>query len=286
MTPILCARGCTVRGRHVADPCDESCTGCLPARVADGLAVCTRCERIVRDGLRDVASLYADLGDPRRSAIPGQRRGGGGPPLLISDAARAARSAIRAALVSWCLVLEEDYRLTLPADTVRAMAHHVAVQAGRLLDSEHADQLVHDIEGAVSVAWRLARPGRPRLRIQCDCGEWVAVATGEDEVMTCRGCDAWGVLSWWVEREPGRALAGAVTLREAADILLMHHGHDVPLATLRTWTRWRDEDHPPPLRPIPWVAQRAGDEALRYDMAAIVTQADAMRARRRRVRVA
>ena len=57
MTPILCARGCTVRGRHVADPCDESCTGCLPARVADGLAVCTRCERIVRDGLRDVASL-------------------------------------------------------------------------------------------------------------------------------------------------------------------------------------------------------------------------------------
>lgn len=231
MTPILCARGCTIRARHTSDDCTEECNGCLPARAVDGLAVCSRCERTTRDGLRDLAGLWADLGDPRRSAIPGQRRGDHGPPLLLSDAARDARSAIRACLVAWCLVLQDDYRMRLPADTVRAMAHHVSVQAGRLLASEHADQLVHDI-GAVTKAKSLLQRSS-RLRIRCDCGEWVAVAEAEDQIMTCRGCDAWGLLSWWVKQAPQSE--GPLPLRDLPAWLLVHQGLDVPSTQLRTW---------------------------------------------------
>lgn len=216
LTPTLCIRGCTIRGRHIADECTEDCTGCLPARATDGLLVCIRCEKTTREGLRDIAGLWADLGDPRRAPVP--RQGGvsdDGPPLLIGDAARDARSAIRACLVAWCHVLNEDYAITYPADTVRAMAHHVAVQAGRLLTSEHADQLVHDVAGISKDAWRLARPaGRRGVYAQCpDCAsrvrlEMVHLLNAPCTEMVCRNldhmadvtcwqCGSSGDLRWW-----------------------------------------------------------------------------------------
>jgi ribosomal protein S27E len=138
-------------------------------------------------------------------------------------------------------VLAEDWSLTLPADTVRAMAHHVAVQAGRLLASGHADQLVHDVRGCVATARRLTSPSRRQpIRVACpDCGERVALSTDPDEAVRCRGCGTWGVLAWWREQLVPD-LDAPMTLRDASDWLLVHHGRDVPLETLRTWSKRAD----------------------------------------------
>ena len=212
MTVRLCVIGHHVPGKHRDGCTDTDCRSCVPAMATHGLQVCSWHEKRTRDALRDLPGLWADLGDPRRGRTSTNRSTDDGSPMLIGDAHRNARSQIRACLVGWCMILHEDYALSLPADTVRAMAHHVAVQAGRLLNSEHADQLVAELlghtdedgdrhEGAAPTAWRLARPASSRTwRILCDCGERVPVEADGDVIMRCRGCDAWGVLSWWIER--------------------------------------------------------------------------------------
>lgn len=201
MTHTPCVVAHPVPGRH-ADACTaQNCPGCLPALATTGLLVCSWHERRVRGGLRDLPGLWADLGDPRKSTQPGSGRGGdsGGSPMLISDTRRAARSAIRALLVSWCLVLTDDYALTTPPDTIRGMAHHVAVQAGRLLASHHADQLCHDIDTATREAWRLARPGHHRgIRVACPtCGHRVALRPDDHGDVRCTECGEHGDIRWW-----------------------------------------------------------------------------------------
>ena len=115
-----------------------------PQRLAEPtLQVCSADETTVRVALRDASGLYADLGDPRRGKALGGVRGGD-KPSPMPDARLHARDAIRTALVGWCKVLEDGFDCTVPADTVRAMAHHVATQAGRLLASDAAEGLVSD----------------------------------------------------------------------------------------------------------------------------------------------
>lgn len=200
-TRALCVVGHTIPGRHL-DGCPiADCPGCLPAIAADGLQVCAWHERRTRDGLRDLPGLWADLADPRRSRTTtnGPTGRDNGSPMLIDDARRQARSAIRMLLVAWCITLRDDYHLREPADTVRACAHHVAVHAGRLLASEHADQLVHDIESAVREARRLAHP-RPRLgvTVPCpSCGHRVALAPDQRDDVTCAECGETGDIRWW-----------------------------------------------------------------------------------------
>lgn len=196
-----CVLAHAIPGRHL-DACTEpDCPGCLPAIATTGLQVCAWHERRVRDGLRDLPGLWADLGDPRTSTRPRSGSSGEPPgsPMLISDNRRAARSAIRALLVSWCLVLADDYALTTPPDTIRGMAHHVAVQAGRLLASEHADQLTHDVETATREAWRLARPGaRGGVTVACpSCGHRVRLRPDADQDVRCPECGEHGDIRWW-----------------------------------------------------------------------------------------
>jgi hypothetical protein len=216
----LCARGCTF-------PDDN------PRPAAPGLWVCLRCEHQVRAALRDLPGLWADLGDTRR----GKRLDNSAPsaekPPPLSDDARNARSAIKAALVAWCFILDEDFGMSLPADTVRAMAHHVAVQTGRLLASEHADQLVHDVVTAAREARRLAYPVSS-LTVECSCGCRVRIDQDPDVRTTCAGCGEAGTSTWWLHQLVPDALQ-PMTAEEGVAWLANAHRIQVSAEMIRQW---------------------------------------------------
>jgi hypothetical protein len=104
---------CVVRGQHAATCADPECTGCLPSPAAPGSRVCGWHHDGTRDMLtgstreRVVPSL-ADLYEALAEAPVGARGAGDGEAAqVIGDERRNARSAIKAMLVSWCLVLAE-----------------------------------------------------------------------------------------------------------------------------------------------------------------------------------
>lgn len=83
-------------------------------------------------------------------------------------------------------------------DVLVALADHIDRHLAWLLAGEHAEQLLHDLAAVQAEARRWANRARPdRLRILCSCGDRVPVDT--DQIMECRGCGRWGVLSWWIE---------------------------------------------------------------------------------------
>ena len=99
-----------------------------------------------------------------------------------------------------------------------------------LADPDHADQLLSDLEDAGS--WQaLATPEPATLTIACVCGQRVRVEP--DQIMRCRTCGTWGVLSWWIEQAP--VVEGPLPLRDLPGWLLVHHGMDVGVERLRTW---------------------------------------------------
>lgn len=104
---------CVVRGQHAATCADEQCTGCLPTPAAPGSRACGWHHDGTRDMLtgssreRVVPSL-ADLYEALAEAPVGARGPGDGEAAqVIGDERRNARSAIKAMLVSWCLLLAE-----------------------------------------------------------------------------------------------------------------------------------------------------------------------------------
>jgi hypothetical protein len=279
---IACDHGCSLRDRHRVECADDQCAGCLSRPALDGLRVCSGCERKAMEGLRGIPELYVDLGDPRRGGgIPrfskynssGPKRPEACPecdnggscgrkhreaPPIISDAARDARSAIRAGLVSWCLLLEEERRITLPEDDVRAMATHVHRHAQNLLASpEHADQLVHDVTfwgEARLVAYRV----RPDLTIACECGGRVKVDLAD--VMTCRACGSWGEYTWWAKQGVPEQESDVATAQDIVDWLIRAHDLPVTYGTLRQWR----------LRYKPIAAGRDAKSRALYDKAAVL----------------
>lgn len=262
-------------------------------QAAPGLQACVWHRQHTADVLAVLPDVWATLGEPRWPSMVPTQGGSGETSQPISDARRQARTAISALLVSWVLILVDADRASIPNDLgdrqVTWCCQTITTHLDWLLaHPEHADQLLHDLEDAGS--WRaMAEPDPPSLTIECACSRRVRVEA--DELMRCSGCGAWGTLEWWIEQVQGRPADSPVTLREAVDVLLARHGHDVPLPTLRTWARWRRdpddpdvEPTPPRLLPVPWVAV-PGDLAARYDMLTIVAQADAMKARRRTARI-
>lgn len=257
MTRLSCAAGCTLRGRHLDECTDEQqCAGCLPAMAADGLQVCQRCERRTADSLRFLPELYDDLAEPRRGgglpkftkgSSPGPKRPeacakcDAGTPCgrthretaqIIEDAARDARSAIRAGLVTWCLLLEEERSISLPADDVQAMSKHVHRHLIGLLGSEHADQIVHDVRfwnEAKMIAYR----ARPDLTIACECGARVRVDLAD--TMTCSACGQWGDYQWWASQGVPTEESLTATAQDTLDWLLRTHDLPVTYGTLRVW---------------------------------------------------
>lgn len=244
-----CAVEHTVPGRHLDGCTDTDCRGCSPAAAARQLWVCRWHERRVDDGLAALPGLYADLGDPRRGK---GTAGGGGAGLPMSDERRDARTAIRATLTDWCLTLKREHARTLPANTVRAMAGHVRTHRDPLLAGRHAVALVADLLGVedadgvrqgaavVTVAWRLARPGRgTAVRILCTCGHRVPLDVDPSDpggLITCPNCGEYGTVRWWRDR-----LAGDVDGPRCADDviawLILERG--LPIDSERMHTRIR-----------------------------------------------
>lgn len=241
---IECACGCKLRDRHLTDCVDDACAGCLPAPALEPLRVCRRCERRAAEALRGLPGLVQDVEDSQvlRAASGAS---GGDKPLPIDPDAMDWRWRVRACLVAWCRILEEDFGANLAdaQDTVTWMTAKVRTAADRLLaHPEHADQLVADLcgwseddgrrhLGLIGEGRKLAFRGRgARQRIRCSCGSWVAV--DPTEFMTCPGCGEQGVLDWWRQREVGEDPA-PMTLRDLSLWLALHHGRNVPERTLR-----------------------------------------------------
>lgn len=148
-------------------------------------------------------------------------------------------------LVGWVKVLEEDFQANLEGcdDTIRWMADKVGIYAGRLLASEHADQLVSDLVGStdedghrhgdlVGEGRRLIAKGGPRpMTIQCQCGQRVRVDA--DNLMECRNCGEWGDVNHWMRFAP--EIPGPRTAQDTINWLLVKHGEQVQYATLRQW---------------------------------------------------
>jgi hypothetical protein len=207
--PRLCVVAHTIPRAHHDACSDPKCTGCRPALAGHNSLVCDHHDQRVRDGLRDLPDLDEQLLDPWRSKRAGT--GNGEPPAPANPDRIAIRDQIRQFCWTWCHVLADDWGITLPdRDTIAAMTHTIAVQAGRLLNSEHADQLVVEMyggteeqlgiarRGLVPSARALAYPaGRQPLTIACDCGGRVALTTDNDVFIVCPHCGERGVLAWW-----------------------------------------------------------------------------------------
>ena len=118
---IACVCGCTLRGRHTTECTVDDCPGCLSAPAATGLRVCERCtDRVLRavsvsDGL---AAVWADV--EASMVLKGRQRGAGGRerPLPVDLDAADWRTAVRACLVGWMLILEEDFGAVIDREAV------------------------------------------------------------------------------------------------------------------------------------------------------------------------
>lgn len=167
-TARLCDRGCTIRGQH-RDGCPiDRCHGCLPALAAPGLRLCWPDIEGVRVALgvrgatnpraddASLTDLWAAVEDA--SVLPARApggRGGNDPASPVDDTAVAWRTAVRATLVTWCRILEEELGVPLgdARDDVAWMVRHVGWSADRLLaHPEHADQLAADLLGWTETA--------------------------------------------------------------------------------------------------------------------------------------
>jgi hypothetical protein len=111
-----CVRGCTIRARHL-DGCDvPDCPGCLPAMAAPGLAVCERdADRThgALSGPQSLAGLWVDVEDGMTLRARYGGAGGSGKPLPVDLDAAGWRQRVRACLVGWLLILEEDFGTVL-----------------------------------------------------------------------------------------------------------------------------------------------------------------------------
>jgi hypothetical protein len=149
---------CVVRGQHAAACADAECAGCLPTPAAPGSHVCGWHHDGTRDMLTgahrervvpSLADLYEALGD---APVGARGAGDGEDAQVISDERKDARSAIRAMLVAWCLLLAEPAEnggrgLSVPDEQVIARRTRRAIQR-------------EDDEQAVALqAWRAAQAG-------------------------------------------------------------------------------------------------------------------------------
>ena len=261
-TPCV-AEDCAIPGRH-ATACEdhEACRGCLPRLAAAGIRLCDMHERIGREHLAALAGMHHELSLSSTLCASGTGEG----PMPVGDAARQARSAIRAAMVTWTRIVHEEREVSLPADDIT----EIGVFLGRhwlwLCAHEDADQVWHDFDFAWHWAITLMHPNR-LPSIECSCGDRVTmdITNDPDQVFTCPGCGSWGVLAWWRDREG--LTSGPLTLTELPAWLWLHHGQEVTYEALRGWRDrgWLTESVEGP-KPS---ARRTGRPAERFDPEAV-----------------
>jgi hypothetical protein len=177
---------CVVRGQHAAACADADCTGCLPTPAALGSKACAWHGEGCRDMLvgatpnparqrtvPSLAELYEALGD---APVGARGPGDGEDAQVIGDERRQARSAIKAMLVSWVLVLAEEAEnggrgLSVPDERVIAARTRQAILRAQderdvaLTAYRAADFGLGDQERAIQ-AWRRHSEALKRLREQ------------------------------------------------------------------------------------------------------------------------
>lgn len=285
--------GCRHRGRHYPGcPDPEACGGCLPRLAAQGLAVCTRCEELTREALRDLPRLW---GEVERAAVLKARApggGSGGSPLPIDAAGAAWRDRVRGTLAEWLLVLHREFGVTLDRTNadVAWMVHRLAVQAGRVLaHPEHAAQLVADLVGWTDeidfVDWRtgetlpgrrhegLMREGR-RLVFRAPAGLSIRHTGCSAErpgripidatpglLLRCSACGEADTLDGWRSAETVAVPDEPLTLHELDEWLRLVHAVPVTYRLLRSWA---DDGH---LQPVATgvLPQGGGRPVRRFD---------------------
>lgn len=135
-----CALDHAVPKAHLDGCADQACGGCWPAQADQGSRLCAWHEDKIRQGLRELPGLWADLGDPSTwvggsGGRSGQSGAADGPPLPTTEPRIAARGDIKSTLVGWCKILEDDWAITLPTEdgiraTTRRLITQCAAQAG------------------------------------------------------------------------------------------------------------------------------------------------------------
>lgn len=165
--PLCASPRCRLPGRH-AEGCDQpTCRGCLPARAADGLRLCTVCARRIGENATRAAELYDDLALVLKAAGRGERSsnkpGSGGPPR---DAVVEQRATIRHVLVSWCRLVSEERGISLPGNDTGDLAAYLVRHAEWLAACDYADEVADELAGLASRAYGLAYPsGSRRIRV-------------------------------------------------------------------------------------------------------------------------
>ena len=244
MTVFCVVDGCQVSGKHLGACADDDCPGCMPRMAGSDSLTCDRDWTMTVGGLRELPELYADLLTPTRASGPGPKVDVSREPRLgLQDEPRQAREAIRAGLVAWCRILEDDYRLSLPADTIPAMAAHVRRHTPNLLrNHEHADQLCHDVRVWTTSARRYAYPARPVGRHIGDCPTMVEGVRCSGPLrahpgvlmVVCPQCGTVDTAAGWAIRSDPRA-AIPMTTAELVQWLTERVARPVTEDAIRQW---------------------------------------------------
>ena len=236
-------------GEHVANCEDQRCRGCLPKPAADELLVCRQCRLRTTGRIEKLPDLYVDLLTPTRAPAGGGTQpgdqGDDAPATLAettspaSDGALGARAQIRAVMVSWVKVLDEDFAKPVPADTIEALIAHVDWWSLTLLaDAEHAGQFVAEIDELYREATRQAYPSAPlgqALGVCPTCATTVRSATTWGRI-ECRGCGAVRTVDQWIALLIGdlRDETSAIG-PDLVAWLSARHNRPVSITALRHW---------------------------------------------------
>lgn len=226
---------------------------------------------------RNIAAWYSDQAAQAQQAVRLLEMPTVGPLVRDPEGAQALRVHVKQHAAEAAKV--RDDRET-GRDILTALAAHIGRHLDTLLaDLEHADQLCADLANAASEARRCAYPTRgPATRILCTCGQRVTLNSEDPTTdIACRGCGEHGVLAWWIDTHK-TIPDGPQTLVDLKDWLLTAHHLDVPLETLRTWTK-----RVPPEAEAPMLPSVGRDEKGRrlFDSLAGLALARKMQDRRR-----
>lgn len=206
---IACARGCTVRRRHLA-ACEnpDDCRGCEPRAARHG-RLCWPCHRRLSLMLVDApqvdgwlnANLAASTSSAAKEDYERARGSADGSPAPLKVAVLDVRQELSDQLASWVDNLCEEHVGGDGRPLRGPDSHTVAADAGYLLTwldrveaSDWVADLWDELAETMSAAHALA-PWRPEMRrchgISCpECEETTLVIFGGDEDVTCLSCRA------------------------------------------------------------------------------------------------
>lgn len=295
MRPASTEPTCPVRHR------DGACS--QPTR--DG-AVCPDCWRDAEARIRTIPGLLGDLRVTisRQDRVTSSSGGSGGrhAPLPLNPDAVWRRDQLATAVRTWAprvaaaatppwpgvpFVLPDP--LVAPTDP-GAAAWWIATHLAPLRGLPWAPELVDDIDRAMRAAERVIDRPDGGIRVLCpDCGERVSMPPDQHDgqvdaagqpircpgcsIITCRGCGAFGVRSWWIDHA-----APAVEPCTLAQLpfALYAAGWTVTHDTVRAWAR--------PERGLITVHSRDKRGRALYDPVAVAAVAARLHARKRKVR--